>query len=70
MRQLNETELLAVSGGTLPPLPPIRIPIREPEPPEDWPREVEEPCVPPPEPREPEGPPSPPPDPPDDEEDD
>lgn len=68
MRQLNEAELLAVSGGNCPddwptpdiPTPEIEIPTREP----DWDIPVPEPE---PEPREPEGPPEPPPDPPDDE---
>ena len=70
MRQLNEAELLAVSGGDCPPfpVPEIPIPIPEPQPPDDWPREVEEPVTEPPERRDPEGPPIPP-DPPDDEDD-
>lgn len=66
MRQLNEAELLAVTGGDCPPLPTPDIPFPETEVPgrePDWKIPVREPERP-----EPEGPPTPP-DPPDDEDD-
>ena len=52
MRQLNEAELLAVSGGDCPPTPDIEVPETEiPEREPDWPEPPE------PEPPEPKGPP-------------